>query len=171
MSTRRNDAPSRNFLRREGLKLKLRLAAAVAGLSLGGALGGAASASTPGDELASADGQYLNWLDRDVAPRTDFFRFANGGWLKSHPIPPDRSGWGVDTILEQENQNLIRSLVESLGKGDWPEGSAERKVADFYLSGMDEGAIEARSRTCKRSASKRRCKSARCRTSRTAPRS
>jgi len=144
MSTRRDEAKSRDFLRRGGLKPRLRLAAAAAAaFGLVSALGGAAGAATPGDGLASADGQYLNWIDREVLPRTDFFLFANGGWLKSHPIPPDRSGWGVDTLLEQENQNLIRGLVESLGKGDWPEGSTERKVADFYLSGMDESGIEA----------------------------
>jgi len=93
--------------------------------------------------LASADGLYSDWLDRAMPPRQDFFRYANGGWLKSHPIPPDRSYWGVDSILEQENQSFIRNLVESLGKKEWPAGSAQRKVSDFYLSGMDERGIEA----------------------------
>ena len=95
------------------------------------------------ETLTSADGLYLRWLDRAVAPGADFFRFANGGWIKSHPIPPDRAYWGVDTLLEQDNQSFIRGLVESLGKGDWPAGSAQRKVADFYLSGMDERGIDA----------------------------
>jgi len=95
------------------------------------------------ETLASADGLYMNWLDRAVAPGADFFRFANGGWIKSHPIPPDRAYWGVDTLLEQDNQSFIRGLIESLGKGDWPAGSAQRKVADFYLSGMDERGIDA----------------------------
>jgi putative endopeptidase len=85
----------------------------------------------------------LNWLDRATAPGADFFGFANGGWLKSHPIPPDRSYWGVDTLLEQDNESFIRGLVESLGQDQWPEGSAQRKVADFYLSGMDERGSEA----------------------------
>lgn len=94
--------------------------------------------------LASADGQYLDWLDRKVAPREDFFRFANGGWIKSHPIPPDRSYWGVDTILERVNQSFILDLVESLAKDESrPNDAAERKVADFFVSGMDEAAIEA----------------------------
>jgi putative endopeptidase len=117
-----------------------------AALTFGGAAGSARAESTAtasDDGLASADGQYLSWIDRSVAPRVDFFRFANGGWLKANPIPPERSYWGVDTILERENQGFIRTLVESLGKNEWPVGSPQRKVADFYLSGMDEGAIEA----------------------------
>lgn len=94
--------------------------------------------------LESSDGQYLNWLDRTVHPDQDFFHFANGGWLKANPIPPDRSYWGVDTALEQANNDFIRGLVESFARQDsLPADSDRRKVADFYTSGMDERAIEA----------------------------
>jgi putative endopeptidase len=105
----------------------------------------ASAAFASGGEVPprSDHGLYLGWMDASVAPAADFFRFANGSWLKSHPIPPDRSYWGVDTVLEQENQSFIRDLVESLGKEAWPAGSPQRKVADFYLSGMDEKAIDA----------------------------
>src|SRR5271170_6883834 len=70
------------------------------------------------DGLASADGQYPEWLDRAVPPRLDFFRYANGGWIKANPMPPDRSYWGVDTLLEEKNQSLIRDLLASLRKED-----------------------------------------------------
>ncbi len=91
----------------------------------------------------TADGLYLDWLDRSVAPGKDFFQFANGGWIKSHPIPPDRAAWGVDTLLEQQNQVFIRDLIESLARENWAAGTPERKIADFYASGMDETAIDA----------------------------
>ena len=90
-----------------------------------------------------SDGLYLNWLDRSVAPGKDFFQFANGGWIKSHPIPPDRAYWGVDTLLEEQNQVFIRTTIESLARENWAEGTPQRKIADFYASGMDERAIEA----------------------------
>lgn len=99
--------------------------------------------ASPPDELASADGLYPQWLDRSIPPGVDFFSFANGGWIKSHPIPADRSYWGVDSVVERDNQTFIRSIVESLSAGSPASGSAERKIADFYLSGMDEGAIDA----------------------------
>jgi putative endopeptidase len=92
---------------------------------------------------ARHDGLYLEWLDRSVAPGKDFFQFANGAWIKSHPIPPDRASWGVDTLLEQQNQIFIRTLIESLAQANWPAGTPQRKIADFYASGMDEQAIEA----------------------------
>jgi putative endopeptidase len=96
------------------------------------------------DGLASADGQYLGWIDRSVPPRLDFFRYANGGWLKANPMPLDRSYWGVDTLLEQKNQTVIRDLLVSLTKDDASaKGSVQRKLADFYTSGMDERGIDA----------------------------
>jgi putative endopeptidase len=90
-----------------------------------------------------SDGLYLNWLDRSVAPAKDFFQFANGGWIKSHPVPPDRGYWGVDALLEQQNQIFIRTTIESLTRENWPDGTPQRKIADFYASGMDERAIDA----------------------------
>jgi putative endopeptidase len=117
-------------------------AAALLVLAAAAALG-TASAMAAAQAAVASDGLYLDWMDRSVSPAADFFRYANGGWLKSHPIPPDRSYWGVDSVLEQENQTFIRDLVESLGREDWPAGSPQRKVADFYRSGTDEKAIDA----------------------------
>ena len=62
--------------------------------------------------FASTDGLYLQWIDPAIRPDQDFFRFANGGWLKANPIPPDRADWGVDTLLEQANNEFIRQLIE-----------------------------------------------------------
>jgi putative endopeptidase len=76
-----------------------------------------------------------------VPPRLDFFRYANGGWIKANSMPADRAYWGVDTLLEQENQSFIRDLLTSLPAS--PEGSVQRQLADFYGSGMDEKGIDA----------------------------
>ncbi len=122
--------------------LRVVLAAAFAAGAAGAAA--AAESSPDADGLASPDGQYLDWMDRAVPPRLDFFRYANGGWIKTHPMPPDRSYWGADTLLEQKNQRLIRDLLESVSKDNsGSKGSVQRKAADFYYSGMDESGIDA----------------------------
>jgi putative endopeptidase len=124
-----------------GVRAAATAAAAGAAIASGAVV---APDSTPATGVGGAvHGLYLDWMDRSVPPGVDFFRFANGRWLEANHIPPDRSYWGVDSVLEQENQTFIRELVESLGRQDWPAGSAQRKVADFYLSGMDEKAIDA----------------------------
>jgi putative endopeptidase len=121
---------------------------AVAAAAAGGSAAEADTAPSPGamqpDALASADGRYPDWIDHSVAAGENFFRFADGAWLKANPIPADRSYWGVDTLLEQRNQTLIRGMLESLVKGGaGPMSDAQRKLADFYVSGMDEHGIEA----------------------------
>jgi putative endopeptidase len=118
-------------------------AAAVAAAASAAAASSAADGPASADGLTSSDGQYSEWLDHSVPPRADFFHFANGHWLKANPIPADRSYWGVDTLLENRNQSIIRDLVASLPRdGTSPTGSALRKIADFYDSGMDERAID-----------------------------
>jgi putative endopeptidase len=102
-----------------------------------------APAPEPADPFTSRDGLYLHWLDPALKPGDDFFRYANGGWIKANPIPPDRADWGVDTVLEQANSDFIRHLIEGFQTQRLEPGSNRRKVADFYSSGMDEGAIEA----------------------------
>ena len=42
---------------------------------------------------AKAAGIDLAAIDKSVAPGDDFFRYANGSWVKSTEIPADRSGW------------------------------------------------------------------------------
>jgi putative endopeptidase len=131
---------------RVALRVLRSAASAAAAIVAGAALFAPAAHGSLGEIAegdAKSDGLYLNWLDRAAAPGRDFFQYANGGWIKSHPIPPDRAYWGVDTLLEQQNQIFIRNTIESLARENHPEGTPERKIADFYASGMDERAIDA----------------------------
>ena len=33
----------------------------------------------------------LTWLDTDVLPSEDFYRYATGGWMKKNPLKPEYS--------------------------------------------------------------------------------
>jgi putative endopeptidase len=117
----------------------------VAACTAAGPLAAAATgdSAVAADDLSGSDGLYASWLDRSISPAEDFFLFANGGWIKANPIPADRSYWGVDSVLERDNQSFIRGIVESLAAESPALGSDAQKIADFYASGMDETAIEA----------------------------
>jgi len=68
-------------------------------------------------------------LDRSVSACTDFYQFANGGWIKSHPIPPAYSVWGSFTELQENNQsNLLTILRNASANGD-PQSRGERQQA------------------------------------------
>ena len=82
-------------------------------------------------------------LDRSVPACVDLNQFRNGGWLASHPIPPDQSYWGSVSILFEQNRDRLRGILEKAAENPAAEGSEERKIGDFWASCMDEAAIEA----------------------------
>ncbi len=83
-------------------------------------------------------------IDRSVEPGNDFYRFANGDWIKRSEIPPDRAGIDVFTKLGDLSNKRTKDLIEEIAKSDAAAGSGERKVADLFNSYMNESAIEAR---------------------------
>ncbi len=82
-------------------------------------------------------------LDRSASACVDLNQFGNGGWLASHPIPPDQSYWGSVSILFEQNRDRLRAILEKAAANPAAEGSDERKIGDFWASCMDEAAIEA----------------------------
>ena len=79
-----------------------------------------------------------------VRPGDDFFRYANGKWLGSTEIPPDRSAWGASGELEERLRLQTREILEAAARSNAAPGSLERKVGDFYASAMDEAAAESK---------------------------
>jgi putative endopeptidase len=109
------------------------LSAAALTLSALSALCPAATSGGHGLDLAA--------MDTSVAPGDDFFRYANGRWLATTEIPPDRSSWGVSGELAeltlQRTADLIRAADASAAPGTEP-----RKIGDYYASYMDAARIE-----------------------------
>jgi endothelin-converting enzyme/putative endopeptidase len=99
----------------------------------------AQNASTP-----DAHGIAVANMDRSVKPGDDFFRYANGEWIKHAEMPPDRSYIGVWDTLEDFNRKRTAGLIEETAKANAPAGSNARKIADLYNSYMDQAAIEAK---------------------------
>jgi len=83
-------------------------------------------------------------IDPSVKPGDDFYRFANGNWIKRTEIPPDRAGVDVWTKLGDLSNQRMADLIAEIAKSNAPAGSGLRKVADLYNSYMDEAAIVAK---------------------------
>ena len=85
----------------------------------------------------------LAGMDRSVDPGNDFFAYANGTWLRTTEIPPDRAAWGVFEILDEEVARRTSDLIRGMPPSKEPE-SDSAKVRAYYDAYMDEGAIESK---------------------------
>ncbi len=102
------------------------------------------AASAPGQPVFGPWGVTLAYMDTGVSPGEDFFRYSNGGWLRSAVIPPDRQFAGVNLELDQENETRLKGIVAELAvKPDAALTAEERKLRDLYDAFEDTRAIEA----------------------------
>jgi predicted metalloendopeptidase len=83
-------------------------------------------------------------MDPNTAACTDFYQYANGGWLAANPIPAAYPSWGVANILNEKNRDVLHEILEDAAKNAKArKGSNEQKVGDYYAACMDEARIEA----------------------------
>jgi len=87
------------------------------------------------DVAANVSGVEPKNLDASVAPGANFFKYANGGWMASNPVPAEYPAWNTFFALHDANLGKIRKLLES---------SSDAKIRDFWAAALDEDAIEAR---------------------------
>ena len=85
----------------------------------------------------------LKNFDPTVKPQDDFNRYANGGWMKANPIPPEQTTWGGFTELDERNKANLHLILDRVAAKTTGATVVEKIVGDFYSSGMDEAAINA----------------------------
>lgn len=77
-------------------------------------------------------------FDKSVRPSDDFYRYATGGWQKLHPLPAAYSRYGSFDMLQENVNKQVNSILTSLTKKKFKEGTTERKLSDFYKLAMDQ---------------------------------
>ncbi len=92
--------------------------------------GGHASGAQKPDFLAP-------YMDKSVDPGVDFFSYANGGWIKKHPIPSNESSWGLYNLIRDQIYSRLRGINERSAKQKDKMGSDAQKAGDFWATGMD----------------------------------
>ena len=48
-------------------------------------------------------------MDPSIKPGDDFYEFAEGTWLRNHPIPADKTGAGYNYELPDETELQVRT--------------------------------------------------------------
>ena len=104
-------------------------------LSLAAAALGASAQTPRGVDRAN--------LDPTVAPGTDFYDYACGGWMKANPLKAEYSRYGTFDQLGELNRSQVRDLVLGLDARTATPGSNAQKIADLYAMGMDSTRLNA----------------------------
>ena len=112
-------------------------------LALAASLAVPASAQMPEAHASHlSSGIDTTTFDHSVRPQDDFFRYVNGGWLKSAEIPADASSWGAFQELRENSRTALHEIFEEASKANAPKGSPRQKVGDLYASYMDSARVE-----------------------------
>jgi putative endopeptidase len=98
---------------------------------------------------SAAAAQNVNTQDMDssVKPGDDFYRFANGGWLRAVAVPAGQLSYGTSAMLMEKTSERVRNLIQEAAAAKPVRSSAAQKVGDYYASFMDEADIESRGLT------------------------
>src|SRR5579875_2442055 len=111
--------------------MKTALRPSLLALALATSLTGAAHAQS----ATAAKPKYGPWgvdyasMDRSVKPGDDFFAYAEGTFLKTAPIAPDKAGAGYNYDLPDEAELDVRAIVEDAARSR--ATPMQRQIADF----------------------------------------
>lgn len=86
----------------------------------------------------------VDGIDSSIRPGDNFFKYVNGIWYDTAKIADDRRGTGSYMFLNHPQRILLQNILEEVSAGEYPEGSIEQKVGDFYASGIDTTTINKR---------------------------
>jgi putative endopeptidase len=99
--------------------------------------------SAPSTTTSPATGDFLAAnLDTSVSPAVDFFQYANGGWLKKHPIPASEAAWGIGNEVREQLYVNLRKINEQSAASSAAQGSDAQKIGDFWATAMDTARLE-----------------------------
>lgn len=76
-------------------------------------------------------------MDRSVDPRQDFYRYANGNWLKRLTIPDAESDIGGFTMLGANLDAQLQQLAVQASQRQAAKGSPTQQVGDYYRAMLD----------------------------------
>lgn len=92
--------------------------------------------------LAQSSGVAM--IDKTCQPCEDFYKYANGGWLKNNTIPATDSMWSRSSEIDKRTRLIVRGILEeSAKKTTAPKGSDEQLIGAYYAACSNEAKIEA----------------------------
>ncbi|KMQ60742.1 endothelin-converting protein [Chryseobacterium sp. BLS98] len=83
------------------------------------------------------NGLDLSLMDTSVRPQDDFYNYVSGTWMKTAKIPSDKPTWGSFNKLAEDTDNNSMTILNSLLKDKFADGSEGKKIQDLYATYMN----------------------------------
>jgi putative endopeptidase len=100
------------------------------------------SFSLPLSAQTEQHGIQVGDLDRSSDACTDFFQYANGTWRAQNPIPDYMDRWSRRWEAGEKAKDQLKVILDEVSaKTDWPHGSVEQLVGDYYGSCMNDAQV------------------------------
>jgi putative endopeptidase len=75
--------------------------------------------------------------NKKMVPGDDFYLYANGNWMASHPLPAEYARFGTFDELDEQSQERVKGLIEEISEKSNEQGSLSQKIGDLYALAMD----------------------------------
>jgi putative endopeptidase len=80
-------------------------------------------------------------MDTSADPCVNFYQYSCGGYLKQTAIPPDESSYGQFNELNDQNQLVLKAILEKAAAGGAGRTPNEQKIGDYYATCMNVEAV------------------------------
>jgi len=93
-------------------------------------------------QTSAQHGIQVGDMDKTCDRCTDFAQYASGNWHAQNPIPAYMDRWSRRWRSGEEAKDRLKVILEEVSaRKDWPRGSVEQLIGDYYGSCMDEARI------------------------------
>lgn len=89
-------------------------------------------------QVEKVPGINLDYMDKSVSPKDDFYTFVNGKWMETTEIPADRTSWGGFGVLRKKTDQDVLAILDDANKsGKYSPDSDQAKALMIYNSILD----------------------------------
>lgn len=97
-----------------------------------------AQAQIQAQAVSENHGINLEYMDKNVKPGDDFFRYVNGEWFDKTEIPADRTRWGsFDELRQNTDIDALNILKEAINNKQLDPKSDQMKAVNVFKTYLD----------------------------------